>query len=103
MKPSNLLFDIIKSLNNEEIKFFRKISSLQQGDKNYIRLFEYISSLNEYDEEDVKSAFKNETFIKHLPSEKNQLLHHILKSLRHFRIENSQTAAINEQIKNIQL
>lgn len=103
MKPSNLLFDIIKSLNNEEIKFFRKISSLQQGDKNYIRLFEYISSLNEYDEEDVKKHFKNETFIKHLPSEKNQLLHHILKSLRHFRIEHNKTAKINEKIKNIQI
>jgi hypothetical protein len=51
----------------------------------------------------VKEAFKNETFVKHLPSEKNQLLHHILKSLRHFRIENSKTAEINEQIKNIQL
>jgi hypothetical protein len=76
---------------------------LQQGEKNYIKLFEYISSLDEYDEEKVKEKFKNETFIKHLPSEKNQLLHHILKSLRHFRIENNIAASINEQIKNIQI
>lgn len=103
MKPSNLLFDIIKSLSAEEIRYFKKVSSLQQGEKNYIKLFNFISTLNEYDEEAVKSAFKNETFVKHLPSEKNQLLHHILKSLRHFRIENSKTAEINEQIKNIQL
>lgn len=103
MKPSNLLFDIIKSLNNEEIKFFRKVSSLQQGEKNYIKLFNFISTLEEYDEDLVKNQFKNETFIKHLPSEKNQLLHHILKSLRHFRIENSKIAEINEEIKNIQI
>lgn len=103
MKPSNLLFDIIKSLSSEEIKYFKKVSSLQQGEKNYIKLFNFTHTLNEYDEEAVKTAFKNETFIKHLPSEKNQLLHHILKSLRHFRIENSKTASINEQIKNIQL
>lgn len=103
MKPSNLLFDIIKSLNPEEIKYFRKVSSLQQGEKNYIKLFNFISTLNEYDEEIVKEEFKGETFIKHLPSEKNQLLHHILKSLRHFRIENNKTAEINEQIKNIQI
>jgi hypothetical protein len=90
-------------LNAEEIKYFRKTSSLQQGDKNYIKLFEYISSLDEYDEEKVKSKFKHETFIKHLPSEKNQLLHHVLKSLRHFRIENNIAASINEQIKNIQI
>jgi hypothetical protein len=103
MKPSNLLFDIIKSLNSEEIRYFRKSSSLQQGEKNYIKLFEYISSLEEYDEDKVKSRFKNETFIKHLPSEKNQLLHHILKSQRQFRIERNIAASINEQIKNIQI
>lgn len=103
MKPSNLLFDIIQSLNPEEIKYFRKVSSLQQGEKNYIKLFNFISTLNEYDEEAVKEEFKKETFIKHLPSEKNQLLHHVLKSLRHFRIESNKTAEINEQIKNIQI
>jgi hypothetical protein len=103
MKPSNLLFDIIKSLSPEEVRYFKKVSSLQQGEKNYIKLFNFISTLNEYDEDTVKNAFKNETFVKHLPSEKNQLLHHILKSLRHFRIESSKTAEINEQIKNIQL
>ncbi len=103
MKPSNLLFDIIKSLNAEEKKYFQQASSLQQGDKNYIKLFNYISSLAEYDEESVKEKFKNETFVKHLPSEKNQLLHHILKSLRYFRIQNSVTAQIYEQIKDIHL
>lgn len=103
MKPSNLLFDIIKSLNSEEVRYFRKISSLQQGEKNYIKLFNFISNLDEYDEELVKEEFAKETFIKHLPSEKNQLLHHILKSLRHFRIENNKTAEINEQIKSIQI
>jgi hypothetical protein len=103
MKPSNLLFDIIKSLSADEIKFFQKASSLQQGEKNYIKLFGFIASLDEYDEEAVKEKFKNETFIKHLPSEKNQLLHHILKSLRHFRIENSVASRIYEQIKDIQL
>ena len=103
MKPSNLLFDIIKSLSTEEIRYFRKISSLQQGEKNYIKLFNYISSLEEYDDEAVKNEFKNETFTKHLPSEKNQLLHHVLKSLRYFRIENNKIAEINEQIKNIQI
>lgn len=103
MKPSNLLFDIIKSLNTAEIKYFRKVSSLQHGEKNYIKLFDFISTLEEYDDEAVKTEFKNEIFIKHLPSEKNQLLHHVLKSLRYFRIENNKTAEINEQIKNIQI
>ncbi|MGZ3882953.1 MAG: hypothetical protein ACXVP0_04100 [Bacteroidia bacterium] len=103
MKPSNLLFDIIKSLSPDEIKFFQKASSLQQGEKNYIRLFSFIASLDEYDEEAVKEKFKNETFIRHLPSEKNQLLHHILRSLRHFRIEHSVASQIYEQIKDIQL
>ena len=51
----------------------------------------------------VKSHFKNEIFVQHFASEKNQLLHHILKSLRFHRQETSASAKIDEEIKNIQL
>ncbi|MES2567442.1 MAG: hypothetical protein V4565_11275 [Bacteroidota bacterium] len=103
MKPTNQLFEIIKSLTPEEEKQFKLISSLQQGEKNYIKLYNFIQKQDDYDEEDVKNHFKNELFVQHFASEKNQLLHHILKSLRFHRQETSASARIDEEIKNIQL
>jgi len=103
MKPTNQLFDIIKSLTPEEEKKFKLLSSLQQGDKNYIKLFNFIQKQESYDEDEVKTHFKNEVFVQHFASEKNQLLHHILKSLRLHRQETSASAKIDEEIKNIQL
>ena len=81
MKPTNQLFDIIKSLTPEEEKKFILLSSLQQGEKNYIKLYNFIQKQDSYDEDLVKNHFKNEIFVQHFASEKNQLLHHILKSL----------------------
>lgn len=103
MKPSLLLFDIIKSLSQEEKAIFLKSSSLQQGDKNYKKLFSYLDSVTEYNEEKIKQHFKKETFAKHLASEKNQLFHHILKSLRLQRIKDKNGAAVFDKIKDVHL
>ena len=62
MKPTNQLFDIIKSLTPEEEKKFILLSSLQQGEKNYIKLYNFIQKQDSYDEDLVKSHFKNEIF-----------------------------------------
>jgi hypothetical protein len=103
MKPTSHLFDIIKSLTAEEEKKFILLSSLQQGDKNYINLYNFIQKQDNYHENVVKNHFKNEVFVNHFASEKNQLLHHILRSLRFHRHETSASAKIDEEIKNIQL
>ena len=95
MKPTNQLFDLIKSLTPEEEKQFTLLSSLQQGEKNYIKLYNYIQKQENYDEESVKNHFKNEVFVQHFASEKNQLLHHILKSLRFHRQATSASAKID--------
>jgi hypothetical protein len=103
MKPSLLLHEIIRSLSPEEKASFLQGSSLQQGEKNYKKLFVYMDSVEEYNEEKAKVYFKNETFAKHLASEKNQLFHHILKSLRQQRINEKGSAATFEKIKDVQL
>jgi hypothetical protein len=103
MKPSLLLHEIIRSLSPEEKAAFLQGSSLQQGEKNYKKLFVYMDSVEEYNEEKAKVYFKDETFAKHLASEKNQLFHHILKSLRQQRINEKGSAATFEKIKDVQL
>ncbi len=103
MKPSTELHDLIKSLTKSEKRFFKLHSALQSGPKNYLKLFEAIDKQPVYDEEEVKALFKKETFIKHLPSEKNYLYKLILKALRAFHAESSVSGILKQEIKNIEI
>ena len=103
MKTSSELFRLIKSLSKSEKRYFKLISSLQSGKKNYIKLFDVIDKQTIYNEEEIKEIFKRETFIKHLPSEKNHLYGLILKSLRGFHADKSAASVIQEQLRNIEL
>ncbi|MES2589709.1 MAG: hypothetical protein V4622_12075 [Bacteroidota bacterium] len=103
MKPSTELFKLVKSLTKSEKRFFKMSSALQSGDKNYLKIFDVIEKQEEYDEEAIKKEFKKETFIKHLPSEKNHLYRLILKSLRSFYSEQSVSSILKQEIKNVEI
>lgn len=103
MKPSTELFKLIKSLTKSEKRFFKLSSSLQSGDKNYLKIFDFIESQAKYDEEELKNEFKKETFVKHLPSEKNHLYKLILKSLRSYYSEQSVSSILKQEIKNVEI
>lgn len=103
MRPSKELFYLIQSLTKSEKRFFKLTSSVQSGEKNYFKLFNYIAGLDDYDEALLKEHFKGETFIKHLPSEKNHLYKLILKSLRQFYGTQSVSSRLNQEIKNIEI
>lgn len=103
MKPSTELHDLIKSLTKSEKRFFKLHSSLQAGDKNYLRIFDAVDHQKTYDEEAIKKQFAKETFIKHLPSEKNHLYKLILKALRAYHAESSVSGLLKQEIKNIEI
>lgn len=103
MKPSNELFVLIKTLTKSEKRFFKLSSSIQTGDKNYLKLFDYIDSQSEYDEKVLKHHFRREKFINHLPSEKNHLYKLILKSLRSYHSDLSISSQLKEELKNIEI
>ncbi len=103
MKPSIELFKLIKSLTKSEKRFFKLTSSLQSGDKNYLKIFDFIEKQAHYDEQDLKYEFRGETFIKHLPSEKNHLYKLILKSLRAYYTEQSVSSSLKQEIKNVEI
>lgn len=103
MKPSDELFNLIKSLTKTEKRFFKLQSSLQSGEKNYLKIFSVIDAQEDYDEEAVKDHFKNERFVKHFPSEKNHLYKQLLKSLRAYHADNSTSSILKEEIKNIEV
>ncbi|MDX1445758.1 hypothetical protein [Lishizhenia sp.] len=103
MKPSTELFKLIQSLSKSEKRFFKLSSSLQSGEKNYLKIFDFIEKQEDYDEEELKEYFKDETFIKHLPSEKNHLYKLILKSLRSYYSDQSINSLLKQEIKNIEI
>ena len=103
MKPSNELFDLIKSLTKSEKRFFKLHSALQSGEKNYLRIFDAIDKQKVYDEEAIKKLFAKETFIRHLPSEKNHLYKLILKALRAYHSESSVSGILKQETKNIEI
>ncbi|MFT5859467.1 MAG: tetratricopeptide (TPR) repeat protein [Flavobacteriaceae bacterium] len=103
MKPSTELFKLIKSLTKSEKRFFKLSSSLQSGEKNYLKIFDFIERQSSYDEGQLKTEFDGETFIKHLPSEKNHLYKLILKSLRAYYSEQSISSTMKQEIKNVEI
>jgi hypothetical protein len=103
MKPSTELHSLIKSLTKSEKRFFKLNSSLQSGDKNYLKIFDFIEGQKRYNEEELKTFFKDETFIKHLPSEKNHLYKLILKSLRAYYSDQTISSQLKQEIKNVEI
>lgn len=103
MKPSTELFALIKSMSKSEKRFFKLNSAIQSGEKNYLKIFDFIEKLESYDEEQLKHHFKDETFVKHLPSEKNHLYKLILKSLRSYYSDQTVSTQLKEEIKNVEV
>lgn len=103
MKPSNELYKLIKSLTKSEKRFFKLSSALQSGEKNYLKIFDFIEKQSEYNEDELKDFFSEETFVKHLPSEKNHLYRLILKSLRVYYSEQSASSILKQELKNVEI
>ena len=91
MAKNTDLFDLIHSLNRSEKRYFKLEASKQQGEKNYLKLFDAIDKQPSYEEDKLLQKFKNEAFIKQFSSAKNYLYNLILKSLIGFH--NNKTAA----------
>ncbi len=103
MVSSEQLFRLIKSLSKTEKGYFKKFSSLHiMGEKNnYVKLFDAIDQMREYDEEKVKEKLSGERFIKRLSSEKVYLNNLILKSMTAFHSSRSMDAQLHDRIRQI--
>lgn len=83
MRGSNDIFDLIKSLEKSEKRYFKlqmkkSDSNLQQ---NMVLLFDAIDKQKTYNEKKIKQKFAGKTFIKRLTVTKTRLYNAILKSL----------------------
>lgn len=99
-KASNNLFELIKSLNKSEKRYFKVFSSRHTiGEENgYIKLFDYIDKMEIYDEEILFRDFKGQPLLNKFSITKARLYNNILKSLDTFYSGTSIDAQIFRQI-----
>jgi hypothetical protein len=105
MKPSDDLHQLIKNMSMSEKRYFKIYSSRHVigYNNNYIHLFDAIDRQQEYDEERIKKYFGNQTFIKHLPSEKHYLYNLILDGLNAFHKDRTFLTRYSNVLMNIEI
>jgi tetratricopeptide (TPR) repeat protein len=85
MRSTDYLFRLIKALSKGDRRNFKLYAGLQDGDKQYIRLFDAIDKQSEYDEPKLLKQFEGEKFTNQFSVAKNYLYNYILKTLHIFR------------------
>ncbi len=99
-KISNHLFELIANLNKSEKRYFTLYASRHTigNENNYIKLFNYLSNLESYDESLLIKHFKGNPFLNQFSTTKSRLYQMILKSLDLFHASKSINAQINSLI-----
>jgi len=100
MVQQDKLFVLIKSLTSGEKTYFSKYSRIHHAKEkpDYLRLFEFIDTQEEYDENGVKKHFKKDKFIKQLSRKKTQLKEKILESLSIFHADRTVETSLRQQM-----
>jgi hypothetical protein len=101
MKGSDDLFRLIHSLDKNEKRYFKLSVAKYEtaADSNYLRLFDAVDNLEEYDEEKLKKKFRGQKLQKNFPSEKNYLYRLILRTLRTYSPEENVENRIKDMIR----
>lgn len=105
MKASKDLFFLIQSLSKAEKKAFKlwATRSNAKESNNYVRLFDYITAQEEYDESALKQAFAGAPFIANFSVAKAYLYQSILASLRSSRKASSVEMALRRALDEIEI
>lgn len=106
MKVKDDLFQLIKSLDQTEKRYFKVFSTMhiKGSDSNkYASLFDAIDSQDAYDEREIRKKFQNERFLNQLHVAKNYLYNIILKSLRLYHSEKSKLNELMDILRDVQI
>lgn len=106
MKVTDDLFQLIKSLDQSEKRYFKVFATMHiKGSDNnkYVSLFDAIDKQEVYDEEVIRKQFKNEKFLNQLHVAKNYLYNTILKSLRLYHSEKSKLNELMDTLRDVQI
>lgn len=106
MKVTDDLFQLIKSLDQSEKRYFKIFATMhiKGADNNkYVKLFDSIDSQEKYNEDLIRKNFPNEKFLNQLHVAKNYLYNNILKSLRIYYSEKSKLNELMDLLKDVQI
>ncbi|MBI2271251.1 MAG: hypothetical protein HYU69_12985 [Bacteroidetes bacterium] len=85
--PSDKLFNLIKSLDKHEKRYFKMHSTGKKGYNSYVKLFDKIDKQTVYDESGLKHKLKDEAFLKNFKVMKSYLFEALLNSLADYHNE----------------
>ncbi|HMS64462.1 MAG TPA: hypothetical protein PKD83_04315 [Ignavibacteria bacterium] len=106
MKVTDDLFQLIKSLDQSEKRYFKIFATMHiKGEDNnkYVKLFDAIDSQETYNEALIRKTFPKEKFLNQLHVAKNYLYNTILKSLRIYYSEKSKLNELMDLLKDVQI
>ncbi len=105
MRPSDNLFDLIRSLNPSEKRHFNLYAQrhIVGEENNYLKLFETIDKQEEYDEAALKKKFRTEKFVQQIHVAKNYLYTLILKSLNEYHTVDSANIQLRELLSSAEI
>jgi len=101
MKATDDTYKLIKSLSQTEKRYFRVFATSSGSDKNYMKVFDALDSLKEYDSVLLKKKLKNKKL--NISYEKNYLQSLILKSLQSYHATDSVENEIENNIQHIRI
>jgi hypothetical protein len=101
--PSDELFSLIKSLNRYEKRHFKAFSDRTQGSAGYMTLFDAISSMDQYDEKELKAKLKKRHGPENLKRIKSYLQESILRFLEDYYIDYSVEIQIQRYLQRIEV
>lgn len=99
------LHELIMHMSKSEKRYFKVFSSRHTigEENNYIKLFDFIESLKEYDEKLVFSKFKNETFLNKFSITKKRLYDNIINALDNYHSSNSVDAQLYKLLNSSEI
>ena len=99
MRSSNELFELIKSLEKSEKRYFRLFCSFHGGNKKYMLVFNAIEKQKKYDEKSILTLFKKEKFATHFPVVKQYLYNLVLSSMESYH--SNTESELNSQLHRV--
>ncbi|MFA7272595.1 MAG: hypothetical protein WC044_01930 [Crocinitomicaceae bacterium] len=104
-KVNDFLHELIHSLSKSEKRYFKLLSSRHTigEENNYIVLFDYIESQDQYDEPTLIRHFSGQAFLNKLSITKKRLYNHILGALDNFHAQANVESQIFKMIHSAEI
>ena len=97
---SEFIHNFVKKMTMREKAYFKRFAQLysRKEEKNYIKLYNVIEEMPEFEFSKLKNRFKDDPIGKHLSSELNYLFGQLLKGMVNFHMDSNTTKRLQKAI-----